>query len=236
LEKSTPWKIAKIAMKLDLTKPTFVFVGAWNKAILQPSWLIQHLFEIPEGQSVQGTVVGEPTNPEPFWVFDGVGVSAGADRARIYVNNWDAATLTRAEAAVIRLIQKLPYTPLGPWGVNFQLVLSNPEDALLDKLKCRDGLNRLYPIRGESFTSSLQLPDDGTVLLNLGRRPSPQEVWFDLNFHFELPPSPERVAEVIPGIVKRYYQKGIDVLKAIYDIEPSGEVIRFQLDAQQGGD
>lgn len=221
-------------MKLDLTKPLFVFLGAWNRAILQPQWIARHLFGIPEGQSVQAGIFIDPTNPsEQILFISDVGVAPGIDRVKVYTGSFEPDVIGRAESAAIALFETLPHTPVGSFGVNYTYILEDPADTLLDQLTTKDALNLHYQVTGQTLTAAIRRDDGGT--LNLARRPSEKNVVFDFNYHYETPPAVGAWRKRLEGLTLALHSESQNLLRVVYNVEMTGTT-GFNMPIKKGGE
>lgn len=169
-------------MKLDLRKPTLIFLGHWNRAIFQPGWIALNLFQIPEGKEVRAEqVIQIGPNPEPLLFIQGLGFSTTRERVSLHLNDMSEATKDRAEQVALRLFEILPHTPFGPFGVNFEFVEDDPSDKLLDALKTNDGIDQHYKIASQNLKVTIVLEEQ--VSLNFSRQPSDKSVIFNFNYH-----------------------------------------------------
>jgi hypothetical protein len=206
-------------MKLDARKPIFILVGNWNPAIFQPGWIARYLFNIPEGQQVQlAEVITAERLGSPIHYFSdsNVGILASTERVEVYANDFDSSTTKLVEQVCIRLIQALPHTPLGPFGVNLSFSQEDPNDELLDLLRTRDNVEQHFKIVKQKLTSTIELPDE--VALNFSRQPSAQAVVFDFNYHHKQITSPT-AESLLDGAITKYLNHSQTVLKTLYGIE-----------------
>ena len=142
-------------MKLDLRKPVFVFVGAWNPAIFQPGWIARHLFEIPEGEKVRAeAMVPTVPNQEAILYIEDIGLAVTNERVQIFVNGFDDETIQCCEQVAVQLFKTLPHTPFGSFGINFNFVEDDPGDELFDMLRTKDGIDEHFKIIGQKYASA----------------------------------------------------------------------------------
>jgi hypothetical protein len=206
-----------MALSLDFAKPRFAFLGAWNRAVLQPQWIARHLFNYPEGQAVQVGVLVDAMHPNDQTLFiDEVGVSCRSDRVLLLTNSLEPEVVVRSERAAGALFATLPHTPLGPWGVNFAFVLEDAEDQLLDQLTASDALSEHYPLLGQTLTAGIRRDDGG--VLNLSRQANGRNVAFDFNYHYELPPVVSDMPRRLTGITMTLYNESRTLLQTVYQI------------------
>lgn len=210
-------------MKLDLTKPVFVLLGLWNTAIFQPPWMARFLFAYSEGTQLNGEFVADPARSDsPIFYIDNVGISASADRLRVFIKDIEAATMERAEKVAAAIFTALPHTPVGSFGVNFAFAQSDPLPELLERLKAKDDLDVHLEVISQTLTSSLKCDD---AILNLTRRPGSASVAFEFNYHFEKSLTAADAAGRLHGMIKRLYERSTKLLKDAYDLDPPSSVV-----------
>ena len=207
-------------MKLDVRKPMIVFAGAWNPAIFKPGWIARHLLEVPEGQQVQvlEVMVAGRLDAGPIHYFDdrNIGIFASFQRLEIFANEFDTPTIELVERVGISLIQTLPHTPLGPFGINFSLIHENPDDKLLDIMRTRDTVEQHFKIVSQNLTTSLEVSPE--TVLNFSRQPSAQVINFDFNFHHKQMTA-STVEKLLHGTIDSHFKFSQSVLKNLYGLE-----------------
>ncbi len=203
-------------MKLDLKRPSFVIVGAWNPAIFSPNWIALNLLDYPEGQELAVTnVLAGDRGPSPIQYIEEVGIFASNQRVEIYLNSLDTIAIDRAESVAAKIIETLPHTPKSSYGINFVFAHENPDADLLDKFSTSENLDQEFEIIQESFNSTLKLDD---TILNLVRNPSENAIVFDFNYHHEGIKT-EEFREDINGRYQQLLGKSTDILKDYYGLE-----------------
>jgi hypothetical protein len=204
-------------MKLDLRNPTLIFLGAWNPAIFQPSWVAKYLHDIPEGERISASQVTvlAPAGPRHIIFINNVGLAASTDRVEIFLNADSDAAREHAENVAIRLLSVLPHTPLGGFGVNDHYLEADPEADLLDKFVTSEKINEHYKILGRSFSSALEM-DDG-VTLNFSRKVSESEIIFDFNYHYARIDR-NSIEPTLSGILKKHLDSSLESLAKLYDL------------------
>ncbi len=171
----------------NLIEPiSIVIVGGWNPAILQPSWLMRHVFDVPEGETeeVQMAFSPVPGAPPRFTVHELTFV-ASDDRLMLQINEPSDDNLNLMESKGLRIVEKLPHTPIRAIGQNFLFQIENPSAATLDVFDVRDNLYdrvEYQELASTSIVSSLALDDS---VLNLTRTFLDGVVRVKLNFHVE---------------------------------------------------
>jgi hypothetical protein len=156
-------------------------VGSWNAAIFSSGWIALNLFDYPKGQELTITdIFASDRGNTPIHYINEIGIGATNQRIEIFVNSPDQIDL--AENVAAKIIETLPHTPLGSYGLNYVFTHENPDSSLLDKFENSEGLDQEFEILQDNFKSALKLDD---AVLNLVRAPSENNVVFDFNYHHE---------------------------------------------------
>jgi hypothetical protein len=181
-------------------------VGAWNPAILQPSWLARHVFRRPEGEQVPvtmafATIPGAP----PKWTIEGITFVPSLDNLLIEPASLEEAALSSAEDKAVTILEMLPHTPIAAFGENFQFMDNQPTPDLLRVFELNDDAGERIEAENElsstSITTSLQLSD---CLLNLSRQFSDGRLTLKFNFHYETTTAAD-AAQKLRGSFSRNY-------------------------------
>lgn len=214
-------------MKQDLRKPTFVLVGAWNPAIFQPSWLAKYALGTPEGQNVPGAevIAIEPT-PSSIFYLKNTGFRITNQRADIFLNSDAPEDISTTELAAFNIVNTLPHTPFGPFGINYTFIEEDPDAELLDKLKSKDGIDQHFQILEQSFSAKISM--DNGVILNLARKPSENSVTFDFNYHHEKIDQ-SSFEDDIKDKYTQFRTQSLQVLSDLYDINECEGALRHNL-------
>lgn len=201
-------------MRLDLTRPTLVIVGAWNPAIFQAGWCAEHLFDVPPGEQVRTASVLTGMPPKEITYFDPVGISVSTARLELFANGIGDAPKDGVENTAIRILETLPHTPTGALGVNFFFVEDDPSDELIDSFNTADALRENYSISSRELSVGIDV-DHAT--LNFSRALSRSVVSFNLNYHIDnLNVLGER--NELHGIVQKYLEHALDLLQNVFSM------------------
>jgi hypothetical protein len=203
-------------MRLDARKPLVVLTGAWNPAIFNPGWVGLHLLGRPEGQTVNVRLVQTlPDVKQVLYVADSdIGYYTDSTRVEFYSNSYDTGALAAVTQMVARLLEALPHTPFGDFGVNFNFVEDSPSTPLLDKLQSKDGLDGFYRIATQEFLARILYGDK--CQLNLKRVATASAVAFEFNYHHSL----TNVADLMvitTGYLETLLKDSKEKLQQIYD-------------------
>lgn len=214
-------------MILDLGLPTVVVAGAFNPAIFSPSWVANVLYEIPEGQNVEGVMLVDESELQPDRPYiSKVAVTAQPERLNIFIDEIDGETVGLAEQILARTARALPHTPVAGIGINFRLVDPEPPAEVVDLIKTREPFERIAVVRRTSFSTWMQR-DDG-ILLSLVRDAGGGPIGFNFNFHANfvsfanLPYNPE-------GAINKFLNDAKHLLAEVYGYTDDHLTIRRML-------
>lgn len=222
-----------MSISLDLRRPLFVFLGAWNRAIFSPNWIALHLFGYPEGEEVAAREVVETVEAKKMSVqkkaiyFESVGIVATNSRIEIFVNDLEPQTIEKAEHAALSMIQTLPHTPLGPFGVNFAFFERDADIDLLDLLTANDKVDSHYEVVSQEFTTGIRIDDN--VVCNLRRSVTGSDVTFDFNFHHQ-EFSRDQAAEWISASTDKFLGQSRKILETLYGLS-GDDVVKHEFSA-----
>lgn len=153
-------------------KPTdwnVLLLGFWNRAILTPSGIAKHLFELDEGTPVEVFVAIDM--PAPHQVKrDGITVIAANNQLVIQPEKCNFQEMQKAKEIGCRALENLPKTPVIAAGINFKYSSIEPLDAFQQVTRQEVIDTRLsdmkYEIIGRSFSRSLKW-NDGQINFSL---------------------------------------------------------------------
>jgi hypothetical protein len=135
------------------------------------------------------------------------------------------------------LLQVLPHTPLGPVGINFAFLESEPAPDLLDKIRPADDIDQRFRINKTLLSNEIDWGDD--VQLNFNRGVSDVGVRFDFNFNHSRSRS-QPVADIVRNSLLGRCEDAKGVLAALYDIHEFDDPLTADLipglDRQKEGD
>lgn len=190
--------------KFILKDATCVIVGSWNLAILNPDWLSNTLFELPEGTEIPVEVsVG------PFTVFKAnikdLFIVPKPNKLVVNPAREDDKLFELADQMVLKLYDLLPYTPVEAIGHNFTYELDDSEKFSIGSGFVSSGYEDIYKTIGASpgADSRLQhsvLLKEGTAL-NLAFIQSQETRAIHMNYHYE-----GKVSEKIRFALGRFYE------------------------------
>jgi hypothetical protein len=216
-------------VKVDLRKPTIVIAGAFNPAIFQPAWIANILYEIPEGEDVEGVFVRNLADQTTVPYIKRVGVLAEMHRLSVFVDSLDAPTVMIAEGIVRTLAGALPHTPVGGLGVNFHFEESDVDAAIVDMLKAQDKPEKIGPVLQNEVATAIEIGDSA---LNLSR--SIQDGVLSVRFNYH------RTVDVMSGVadldlnIGEAFVRSREILKSLYDLSADDDEIDYYKALAQG--
>ncbi|MBL8906524.1 MAG: hypothetical protein JNM20_07595 [Rhizobiales bacterium] len=222
-------------MILNLTAPTFVVVGAFNRRIFQPSWIARWLYEFAEGADITFVQLAQIEAParQTIYISD-VGISATNERLEVYINSLSEATKSLAETVLRRLFTVLPHTPVKALGINFHFDLAEATDRVISRIRIDDGLDAEFPnIKKTTLVSTVEMA--AGVDLNFSRSLATVEAAFDFNFHHPTSTA-GAITEMVPGSIDRCFAIAQSILRNVYELENyqvAAHVFEAEAGAQQ---
>lgn len=204
-------------MRLDARRPVVVLTGAWNPAIFNPGWVGLHLLGIPKGQTVTVRIVQSmPDMKQVTYVADSnIGYYADFTRVEFYSNSYETEGIRSLAQTIARLLETLPHTPFGHFGINFLFIEENPSTALLDKFQSADRIDEFYRIATQEFLARIIYGDK--CQLNLKRTVNENTATFDFNYHHTLT-NPSDLSMITTEYLKTLLTDSKEKLRQIYDI------------------
>lgn len=219
-------------MKIDLRRPILVFLGAWNPAIFEPGWIAANIFQVPVGQdTIFDLVLEAPPEGGTVHYLNNIGVSANAQRLRIFANNLEPTSLAKAENVALTILRSLPHTPLGPFGINFVFAESDLSGELIDKLKTSDHIEAKFEMIRQKYLAAIKL--ENGVTLNFTRQVDRSQIDFEFNFHF---PSIDvnEAQQTLVGILTTHLDKAKEIMRDLYGLELEGVITHVFPSPTQG--
>ena len=158
--------------KFVLEEATYVLVGAWNTAILNPKWIASEILKLPQGTSIPMELAVGPAMSVRAKIADLYFIPS-SDKLIINPSKEDEELFKLADTAINTLYNTLPYTPIEAIGYNFLYELEENEDFAVDINFEASRYNELYKTINASaghestIQHSLSLNNDAYVVLNL---------------------------------------------------------------------
>lgn len=202
----------------DFRLPTIVIAGAFNPHIFTPQWIANVLFQIPEGDEVNGVMVSDLIAQMVRPYIGNVGVQAEEHRLSVFVDSSETADWQIAEALIARLCEALPHTPVQGLGINFRFFDDDFDPDIATKLQQQDKPQLIGEVVEMSATTAIKLSE--TTHLNLSRTINENNFLVNCNFHSDRFSMAE-VAQDFDGKIAERYAFALDVLNTLYGISPS---------------
>lgn len=177
-------------MKHVKEQALLVVAGAWNPAIVNPSWIGQHVFEYDPNYVFPVNVELRAQNSEvasPVYSFDGLRLTCSRERLTFFLKPDIPSDIPKAFNTAAKIIRLLPHTPLTAFGVNFQFIAETPSEELLSTFTNSSLVSSLN-VEGASCVQEVwrltfQLTDRQ---VNLHAKREGGAVVLSVNNHFEI--------------------------------------------------
>lgn len=207
-------------MKEKLPVNHFVVVGAWNKAIFSPEWMIEN-------------IISEYQNPKieiPVGLDSSFKFTTNDFSFVILGNRLEISSQTLSEESFIKIIEiarkvfrLLPHTPINAIGLNFVFTCNeseleenfhfsfHDEEALLSNINkelTAKAIKRIFKINDKS-------------LLTLSITKTNQIFEFDFNFNYNVSKIEEAIINIFEDsneIIKDKRSKAIEILNNVYNL------------------
>ena len=208
-------------MNLDTRRPVLVLLGAWNPAVFSPQWAAAHLYGIQDGAEISLDISYiQPNNKTVAYIHD-VGYYVDNTRFEIYANSFSNDLFGRVGELAQRLLEKLPHTPLGDFGINFHFNENDPSNDLIDKLTSNDQLESRFRILAQEFTAKILYKEK--CQLNFKRIVGDKSVVFDFNYHHPVQ-SPKDLGVVTGEYLCSLLNESRENIRELYDVEDCEQV------------
>ncbi|MCX7014343.1 MAG: hypothetical protein NTW86_17630 [Candidatus Sumerlaeota bacterium] len=193
---------------------TLVIVGFWNRMIFSPKWVGEGVFQKEELEILV------PLSPTiPLVLRDEHLSLQVSDRRLILAPRLGFLRgMEDAEQKALRILERLPETPVSAVGVNFSFLESSPSESLL-RLFNHDDDSQLESLRWriEERTISRKLIQEDSVF-NLTLRLDPEsQVELRANFDMQVD-SAQKAKEILRGKSRACYSQFIEALSSAYQL------------------
>jgi hypothetical protein len=199
---------------------SFVLVGAWNPAILDPNWLVREIFESPQGVEVPVSMEFTPIpGAAPKFTIEGITFIPSGDKLILLPRDLSAESLRSVEAIALKILQTLHHTPIAGIGENIQFVENNPTPQQVEIFSLRDDLTETCDLDLELDTIALKRAfslDNGIV--NLTQIYKQGTVTFEFNFHYGAD-SADNAAALLSDTFYQNMMKSLTILES-YEFTP----------------
>ncbi|MBI2354310.1 MAG: hypothetical protein HYV06_04645 [Deltaproteobacteria bacterium] len=201
-------------MKINSNGWTIVLAGNWNRHILSPEWAAKHIFAVEKLKVEFALNIALA----PRFSSPDVAMMPSENAVVFMPLQQTDECLLKTEQFVHNLINKLPYTPMSAFGINFSFIENNPDSDLLALFNIKDGqgMNDFgCEVRGSGIIRQLQI--EGTTL-NLSIGHSEEGISFDFNFHYDVSDA-ARANELLEGQAVANKVMAYRMLSEIYHLE-----------------
>jgi hypothetical protein len=193
-------------MELIPAETSLVVAGAWNAAILTPSWMLRHAFNRPADEqgrvqvflpALQGAVFEFPR-----YVLDRVAYIVRPDALVVAPSESTADCFAISEDAVARVVDVLSHTPITGIGHNFEFRDTAPTPASVSVFTAArqdlvDQMPQGWTPSGAAIAATFKNMAE-TVHVNVQRQWDGAAVTVKFNFHHPVSGS-EQAREVLLG-------------------------------------
>jgi len=173
-------------MSFETVGWSVVLIGKWNKAILSPKGIAQHVFRLPSGTKIpinvplDGVSAYLVRNPE-----ETLSVHVESERLQIDVLKCTYDVLEQALKAGVNVLDALPVTPISAIGFNVNFKSAEARTELISAMEC--GIDAKVAVNGFDLIGKLS----GRTLrfnegvINLTVLWTNEEYQVNFNFHLE---------------------------------------------------
>ena len=186
-------------MKIKEESFTIVLIGNWNRHILSPNWISKEIFledKITVEFSLNLELPPRYTSPTSH-----IRILPSSSNVTFVALGSDDSCLNKMEKMTQALLEKLPYTPIKAFGINFGYIESIEKSDLYNIFKFSDtdrlGQER-YLIKSSALQRSLIVEDR---VLNLNISTNDTEVSFDFNFHYDVSNAKDAIDKITSNAV-----------------------------------
>jgi hypothetical protein len=200
-------------MKINAPGWTIVLAGNWNRYILSPQWSAKNIFDLEELKVEFALNLSMP----PRFSSPDVTMIPSNNAVIFLPLQHDDECLQKAEQIAHNLIEKLPYTPMSAFGVNFSFIEDSPEAGLLSIFNFSDKtkLDEFgCEVKETSITRKIQL--EGKII-NLTVNNVEAGIIVEFNFHYEVRDA-SHAMEQLQGQVVLNKNLAYKMLSEIYNI------------------
>lgn len=207
-------------MKIKEESTSIVLLGNWNKYILTPKWLGENIFSDEELRiDVAFNDVALPNRyaSEKSKIM----IIPTEHNVTIISLNFTEKCLQMMEDYALKLVEKLPKTPMRAFGVNFGYSEALDEKIIrmqkIFHITDTDKMNEIgFKVSKCSIQRKIDLDEN---VLNLRLAQTDRELELGFNFHCEATDA-ELMKEKIKGSVDRSRNVAEKIIREVYGLEP----------------
>ena len=195
---------------------SIIIAGNWNKYILNPGWIAKEVFEEAKIQVEFAINMGLP--PRYTSTETAIRFIPADDRIILLALKPTEESLGKMESLAIKLLDKLPYTPITALGINFGFTekTENTELLKLFNFVDTDKLSDFKCIINSSNLIRRMIVEDR--VLNLRITHSGKDIDFDFNFNYDVT-SPNEAKTKLTNKVVENKKIAETLLKSVYDLD-----------------
>ena len=207
-------------MKIREESFTIVIAGNWNKYILTPEWVSKNLFDAAELK----VEIPISMNLPPRFADKEIRFIPSNNSVILVPLILTDDVLNKAEVMAVKLIEKLPYTPIGAFGINFGFIEDNPEAPLCALFNTSDQEPlSTFGCDIKSCIISRKLEFEGkTINLTITNDES-SNISFDFNFHYEIANSEDAI-RLLGNEFLADKAHALNIMRTVYNSEICEEV------------
>jgi hypothetical protein len=205
-------------MKIKKESCTLVLLGHWNQHILSPGWSAKNIFDEP-GLGVEIALdLGLP--PRYTSEQSHVRMIPTEDNVTFVALQHDDECLQKIEDLAYKLVDKLSYTPVRAFGINFSFADEASKPDLLEIFKFSDN----EPLNGfgcQLTFSAIRrrlIIENRMVNLTISNTNKGDKISFDFNFHYGVSGTSEVISK-IKGSVIENKKIAENLLKNVYKLD-----------------
>jgi hypothetical protein len=169
-------------MKINPPGWTIFLAGNWNRFILSPQWSAKNIYDLDELKVEFALNLSLP----PRFSSPDVAMVPSSNSVVFMPLQFDDVCLQKAEQFAHNLIDKLPYTPMNAFGINFGFIEENPDADLMSIFDSSDR-TKLVEFGCEVDEASIKRKIKyGENIINLTVKKAEEGIVFNFNFHYEV--------------------------------------------------
>ena len=209
-------------MHLVQDSTAIVLAGIWNPAILNPSWLLRYVHDIPTGQGLPVQLeqavmpAGQPTR---YGIGD-IKYTPSRNQLVLQPVSVTPENLNLVQEKTRRILTLLPHTPVAGLGQNFQFSEENPSEEQLAVFAAANDLSLRcdfeFELRSTGVVSSIQF-DNRT--LNIARTNRNGQLFVAFNFHYNTTSAENAAEQLQHPIFVENLAYATRILRCLYAIE-----------------
>ena len=186
-------------MKLQGDLTTLVLAGAWNPAILSPSWIGRHVLKLPSGNAFQVEML-MPVQGQaeaPRLSFEGLSLTSAPEVLIFHIVPEDVGMVAKTFNVAKSILEMLPHTPVSAMGVNFTYQVDPNLGQLLQTFDWADGISDLLDEDPDAAVVNRQWQVGIAAMghmVNVSYRADAQGGTINVNHHYEVEGSAAKAA------------------------------------------